>query len=91
MAYYKYIVVKINGNEAPVLFDPLIKHKDVFDALNNFNLIDKEESPVSAGQVSIFGLDEFDVSACGGSASLGILNSRSEDAKLIKNGLNMYL
>ena len=92
----KYIVVKSNGLSVPVIFGDLLRHKDVFEALKNYNVIGGDESPVSAGLVSIVPLilnengdTEFEVRASGESLSLNV-SSRPEDSALIKRQLDIY-
>jgi hypothetical protein len=87
MAFYKYLVIKVNGNPTPIIFHPVISHKDIFESLKNNKITDEV---ISAGIVSVIGQNEFEIMACGDSVTLAI-GSKSEDAQLIKSGLDAYL
>ncbi|MFA5397996.1 MAG: hypothetical protein WC346_18435 [Methanogenium sp.] len=93
MAYFKYIIVQVNGNPTPILFHPVLNHKDVFQALKNYNLIDG--SCESAGEVNISSgvgndPDDFTVNATGESVTLKIRSNPEIDAKIIKRNLDFY-
>jgi hypothetical protein len=99
MAYFKYIIVQVKGNPTPILFHPVLSHKDVFQAMKNHNLvdadIDENDSCRSAGEVSVSSgvgndPDDFTVHATGESVTLKIRSNPETDARIIKRDLDYY-
>lgn len=70
----KYLIIKDKGLEIPILFSPLLNHKEILGA----------EMAVSAGFCRIKSVNPLKVEVWGNSVGLN-LNSRPEDKGIIES------
>lgn len=77
----KYIIIKTEGLEVPIIFSEILNHSTVAHSIGGHNGV------ISAGYLYLS--EDGQLSAHGYSSTLGI-NSRSEDVEIIKRSLSYY-
>ena len=79
--HVKYIIVEDGGTELPIMFNPILSHKQVAGGAK----------VVGAGEVGLYPTAErINVSCWGKSVTLGVESRGEDDAKLIDRTINDY-